>query len=242
MIRIIALAITFISIFNISAMQPKKRSYSQEATRSLAHSLKAANHFTQQDLIQKVKSALKKGADPNSITSYSDVPEHFGPSGEELLFEVGHEVKIQPLEEAVKLQNIELVKILLQAGANPNTKTFSTNTPILVEALNNPVIAELLITYGANATEAFSIISRKDETPTNLQIIDLLIKHGADINTYNTFNPPLIGAVTKGETQKTIRLLSAGADPNLATRDGRYDTPLMIATVKKDINAVRLLL
>lgn len=241
MIKAIFLTLISASTFTITAMHPPKRSYSQEANNSLAQSLKNANNFTSQELIQKVKSALEKGADPNSITSYSHVPEHFGPSGEELIFEVPDTIKIiQPLEEAVKLQNLELVKILLEAGANPNIRTNEGNL-ILINALNNTAMAELLILSGANSTEAFSQLVHESETPQNLQSLKFLINHGADVNAYYLNTTPLLTAVIKGENQKIRLLLTAGANPNLVSKESRT-TPLAAAISNKDINAVRLLL
>lgn len=108
------------------------------------------------------------------------------------------------LNEASQHMNLELVQILLDAGAYPN---WSTNSCLFrVSTYNSVDIAELLIEYGADV----NIRGFKNQTPLfeasrygSEAIASVLIKHGADVN-------------AKDEDQRTsLHVLSCYSGPVL---------------------------
>lgn len=104
------------------------------------------------------------------------------------------------LMEAIERAEIDVVKILIQAGANVNAVNIrSQNTPLLHLPKN----------------------SRK-----SLIIADELIKAGANVNCFSKFEDsdhfwsPLIEACSRGNYELVCKLLKAGADPNLSWKEG----------------------
>lgn len=91
------------------------------------------------------------------------------------------------LFDAVNYDNLELVKALLQEGADPNLRNEFDDTVLMRACVYNTgyEIAKLLITYGAdvNARNTFGITALMNACESgNLDIIKLLIKKGAKVN------------------------------------------------------------
>mgnify|MGYP003706019299 CR=1 FL=1 len=107
-----------------------------------------------------------------------------------------------PLRVATVNQNLELVQILLQAGANPNT--------------GDEVLHALFCTAYADVTKNPSSLSRR------IEIAGMLINAGADINEIIEFEhfeervelSPLAFACRNGESEIAQFLLDNGADVN----------------------------
>jgi ankyrin repeat protein len=102
-----------------------------------------------------------------------------------------------PLIGAVRRRLPEVVRALLDKGADPNKTASNRNSP-LAEAL----------TVGR---------------PVNTDIAQALIDHGADVNAPGSVNPqgqtPLLLAIQAKEVGVVRALLAKGADPNLANRN-----------------------
>lgn len=125
------------------------------------------------------------------------------------------------LVEAIQAGDVKRVKLLLAAGANPNTFGSTGMSPLM---------------YG------FS----KDHNGRNhlMEIRNLLIKAGANVNAYvgirgNGFTA-LLRAVLMDDIEFAKLLLEAGANPNTPPID--YNNPLMLATQRENADMVRLLL
>lgn len=94
------------------------------------------------------------------------------------------------LNKAISYKQIELVKLLLKYGADPNYKICAEAPIINAIIYNTPEIVELLLKYGANPNDIYiSDISYIREpilifaTKYNrLEIVKLLIKYNADLN------------------------------------------------------------
>ena len=131
-----------------------------------------------------------------------------------------------PLKIASKRGNYRVVKVLLNAGADPNY--IGKKLPGF-SALNNAVqfgqlsCAKLLIEFGAN-------LVHRDMTNTALHsasygghpdVVEYLIKEvGMDINQRNTANrTPLYQSITQGHYSVAKVLLGYGADPNVVLND-----------------------
>ena len=106
---------------------------------------------------------------------------------------------------AIDQGNIELVKILLEAGADPNAKTQSGQVPV-IQALDNPEIFKLLIKYKAN--------------------LDVTDSYG---------NTPLVNAVQNNNIEMVKALIEAGADKNKADQAGTTPLELAKRNFYSDI-------
>jgi cytohesin len=134
---------------------------------------------------EKVGKLLAKGADPNSRKiCYVDGPDYGGVTTE---FE-----RDSPLTAAAKSNQEEMVRLLLDAGANPNTPD-EYGTPPLSTALQlrHPIAAAAIIAHGADP-------NRRDSEGFT----------------------PLMLAAQRGDINNVKALLAAGADPEARDRSG----------------------
>jgi ankyrin repeat protein len=126
-----------------------------------------------------------------------------------------------PLLEAVIVQRVDLVELLLRFGARADIKNeFDGNTALHYAALNNNAeIGELLIKAGADV----NAVNADKETPlhyaaneNSLALAELLLKAGAktDVLDQNELTP-LYYAVTQEESALAELLLKAGAKVNV---------------------------
>jgi len=120
--------------------------------------------------------------------------------------------KITPLFVAVEHGNIEIVQLLLEAGAKVNARDGEKQTPLM----------------------------RLDDDSTP-ELVELLLRHGAKVNlTDNENNTALIFAADRANTEVVKALIDAGADVNVVNKNGQ--TALMNAADNDSIEKVRMLL
>lgn len=134
-----------------------------------------------------------------------------------------------PLGAAVLKGDIDTVRTLLQAGANPNPSVWY-ETPVLVVAARkgNLEIVQELIAAGANVNRGF------DELPLHtaakqghLEVVRLLLDAGADVEGYEEdYWTALMAASLEGHLQIVELLVERGADVNAWSQG---ETPLMLA-------------
>ena len=140
------------------------------------------------------KAALLKGAAPNVCGSSYD----------------------RPLHLAVFKKNLELVRILLGAKANPNVMNCPGYTPLSHAVYANDIDTALaLISAGADPDLG------GDTSPLGMaafhgqvELVKLLLAHGASPNAVRGGTTPLILAVNKLHVEAVQLLLEAGANPN----------------------------
>ncbi len=156
-----------------------------------------------------------------------------------------------PLFMAIGAENPdpEIVKLLLDAGANPNSKVYGGMTPIslAIQQKNIPIV-KLLLDAGANTDVAFSFIfyyNSFDLDQMGEEILDqiqILLQAGLDPNLEDKDGKTLlIHAAHIKDSKITQLLLEAGADPNkIASHTG--ETPLHIAAEHNNIKTVQLLM
>lgn len=133
--------------------------------------------------------------------------------------------------------NINTVKVLLKAGADPNVMVVSPHagelTPLTL-AINlseqhRIAIAEILLAAGAriNPSRNF-LMSPLMHAVEDLEMVKLLIAHGADVNQKNFRGATaLMGAAAAGPASVVKYLIEKGADVNARDKDGA--TALMTA-------------
>jgi ankyrin repeat protein len=143
-----------------------------------------------------------------------------------------------PLHVACRKGYIDIAQILLNAGADVNSRTTWNKTP-LHRAMDGPhqEVVALLISWGADAnvrdrglrTPLHPFLSfRQDNTGATAtkmedykRAVAVLLSHGADVNAKTKEGyTPLMSAAWSQSTAVVEMLLLAGADPNAEAKDG----------------------
>jgi len=162
--------------------------------------------------VEKVKDLLARGADPNAI-----------------------KLGTTPLHIAAGHGHFDIVKILVENGANVNAKDLMGFTPLHSAIMGNHLaIVKFLIENGAdiNAKAENELPGGTGWTPLhlaassgNLDIVKYLIDHGADVNAKDdVWFTPLHEAARFGHSSVVELLIHHGADVNAKSITG--STPL----------------
>ncbi len=146
---------------------------------------------------------------------------------------------------AAQQGDCEVVKLLLDAKADPNQACENSATPLYIAAQNGHFkVVKLLLEAKADPNQA-----RNDGvTPLyiaaqqgDFEVVKLLLDAKADPNqAENGDMTPLYAAAQEGHFEVVKLLLDAKADPNQAEKNGA--TPLYIATQNGHFEVVKLLL
>jgi serine/threonine-protein phosphatase 6 regulatory ankyrin repeat subunit B len=168
----------------------------------------------------------------------------------------GTDVNIQyngrnALHVACESGSIELVKIVLSAGANVNSRRDDGQG---ITTLQNAVrsfscsfeIIQMLLIKGADVNigpdgylAIHYAIMKSGDKKESLRILKLLIEHKANINPDIKENSPLIHSILHRRPDMLEVLLKNGADPNKTGKKSK--SPLHYAVENRDIEAVKLL-
>ena len=138
-----------------------------------------------------------------------------------------HAVGYTPLMRAAEIGQADLVRLLLDGGANPNLRDRNGRSAaeIAIEADSVEVI-EALLEGGADfdARDSYdqSLVLRVVESgrESAYAILDAFGRYEVDVNVGNERRTPLYHAVEQGDAQLVSALLRAGADPSLASGSG----------------------
>ncbi|XP_043240910.1 serine/threonine-protein phosphatase 6 regulatory ankyrin repeat subunit C-like [Amphibalanus amphitrite] len=154
----------------------------------------------------------------------------------------------EPLRMAVKHGHLDIARMLLQHGANPNATYFLGPELSLLNPLDLEW-AELLLQFGAdpNAPDraGLSQLMRAARQPDGLPAVKLYVQYGGDVNSTagerHDFRTVLHYAVMSGQRDTVRFLVRSGARVNYPC-DYEKPTPLDLAIIKGDVDMVRLLI
>lgn len=180
----------------------------------------------------RLRNLIDFGVDVNGIYGWKQV----GPQ------------RWSPLTVAVRFEDMESVKLLLEAGAYVNAKSsVFRHTALHVAVFTGRIdIVQVLLDYGINVTakdkhgmEAIGLASNNSDS---LKLVDLLLDRGADINNIGFRHQTLlIRSALKQKSREYIQgLIDRGADVNYRDPNGR--TPLIYSILSRNPEAVRVLL
>jgi len=151
-----------------------------------------------------------------------------------------------PLMEAASAGNADIVRLLLEHGADVNAQSSSGNTPLMYAcAGGHEEVVTLLLEANANVEDH----NENGHTPLmeaasagHVGVAKILLSHGAGINTHsNEFKESALTlACYKGHLEMVRFLLEAGADQEHKTDE--MHTALMEASMDGHVEVARLLL
>lgn len=212
----------------------------------------------QVDICTSMNLLLRAGADPNKTGPDGERILHYACKSkfhqlvEQLLISGVEKNATSKLETALHVsavaEDIYAMKMLLDAGADPNILDEEKFTPLLICARNHFVDGvQLLLDHGADV----QISTPEGNTCLHVcadlkkgkaaEVISILVKAGASMDSFNNIGEqPLHFHISTHRTDGTRSLIQAGADINCLSKSGR--TPLMTACDRGHLEAVRMLL
>lgn len=164
---------------------------------------------------------------------------------EKLFFRLDKASEVAPLIWALKYNEIDIARLMIKKGAEPNIADKNGMTPLSIITVNNYLdkqtrkeMIRLLIKYGADPNYKYKYYS---PTPLilaiengDLDLADLFIDNGADINleSYIFETSPLRVALSGDHEDYAKSLVERGADVNVTSSRG---SPLVSARNKNMI-------
>ena len=167
-------------------------------------------------LVDKLDSAdiakmlIAKGANVNARLKRPIIGRHHTPTGDASLGE-----GTTPLARAAKSNDLQLMKMLLDAGADPKITLKDRSTVLMISAAGGAVVGAYAVAIPV--TEESSI-----------EAIRLCLDRGVDINAFNTNGTTAIHSAVQRGAEKVVKYLADnGAKLDMKNKQGR--TPLDIA-------------
>lgn len=152
------------------------------------------------------------------------------------------------LYRAACVGNIDIAKLLLDAGADPERANSDGFTPLLVAVGRGPELVRLLLDHGAEPWDALFRGVAQGDDPDALETLRLLLDKGVDINAKGLASlglaesaegmTPLMVAAAHNWSEGVRFLLDNGADPALSSNMG---TALDIARSRNAEDCVAVL-
>lgn len=181
-----------------------------------------------------VQQLIMKGAKPDKVETVNG----------DMVPDCNLQCKV--LDVAVAEGHLDVVRILLRAGADPNATGDGWGSPLQVASFRGlEAIVQVLLESGADATAhtgtngtGFALHAAAEKG--HPRIVKLLLDHGADPNqTGSDSGNALNAAALCGNKESVRELLKAGADPHVQTDEGNA---LQYAAEGGNVKVVQLLL
>jgi ankyrin repeat protein len=153
----------------------------------------------------------------------------------------------RPLHRAAALGSLDLVRLLLAAGADPNAHNATGETPLHAAVANDPyrasAVSRLLIDRGAD----FTAVDSLGETPVHRAavgnspaLIEFYASIGADLSAPNAWGATPLDRAIEARHDPAIEVLyRLGARPALTPR---FEPPLIAAARSDDVERARWLM
>jgi cytohesin len=182
-----------------------------------------------------VKSLLKHGADPNlrlhqdKERAAEEIRNGFTQNYKKRTAVTLTEIILQgstPLVLAAEVNNLDVIKALVEAKADPNIPT-ETGTTALIMASG----------AGTDVQRA----REPEEQAVAVKTAQFLVEHGADVNARGQFGwTPVHAAAYQGLNDVLSYLVSKGADINAKDDFGQTPLSISLSVLTKEIGARRL--
>lgn len=162
------------------------------------------------DAAEVVRLLLAKGANPNARLKRPIIGRHHTPTGDASLGEGA-----TPLARAAKSNDLEVMRMLFDAGADPRLTLKDRTTVAMISAAGGAVV-------GAYAV-AIPVTEER-----SLEALKLCVEHGVDLNAFSSNGlTALHNAVNRGAPKIVRYLAEQGAKLDLRDKQGRL--PIDIA-------------
>lgn len=150
----------------------------------------------------------------------------------------------EPLQSACRENDLQMIKLLLEHGADPNSAKEPPALDFMIKYQNMEGMQRLLDAGADPDVHANNPIVTALEVAINTdcpaEMIKMLLKYGANPNGSPQIYTALISATSRPDSAVIVELLlEAGADPNAA---GDVSPPLFFAIGRHRVESVRLLL
>ncbi|XP_010135047.1 PREDICTED: ankyrin repeat and SOCS box protein 3-like [Buceros rhinoceros silvestris] len=142
--------------------------------------------------------------------------------------------------------SLESIRVLLEAGADPNEVTIEATTPLFLAVENGHAdVVKFLLQHGANVEGPHCWSGWNSLHQASFQgyteIMEVLLENGASKECKDDFGiTPLFVAAQYGKLESLRLLISHGAEVNCQAKDRA--TPLLIAAQEGHTKCVKLLL
>ncbi|XP_073989183.1 ankyrin repeat and SOCS box protein 16-like [Rhodnius prolixus] len=154
----------------------------------------------------------------------------------------------EPLRLAIRNKHIEIARMLLEHGADPNKRYFFGAEINLVSPLDIDFL-QLLLMYGANPNTrdrgGLTPLMKAARLPQGMQSVLLLISYGADVNAMtderHDYRTVLHYAVLSGNLEIVNLLIKQGASVNYPPEISK-PTVLDLAILRGDPELVKMLI
>ncbi|KAK6700549.1 hypothetical protein SNK05_013369 [Fusarium graminearum] len=166
----------------------------------------------------------------------------------EILLEKGSDIKVKDKNGCTALcvtDNKQMTEILLNHGAQLETRNLRDNTPLICAARGGwKKKVAFLLEKGADIEARNSLKNTALASAVlggDLGVIGLLLDKGANAESKNDCgDTPLAIAAIKGRKRTTTRLLAKGT--NIESRNNNQETPLALAAINGRLETTKLLL